>query len=367
MPPIGDLLAQISGEPSPIQATCPPLPKRKASEQLRKPVDKLPKTDEPAADYFQPPSPISRTSKVSNSIAGMMLSTKDKPAKPAAKPTAKPAAKPATKPAAKPAARHSASTTIIKNGQPTPPPANDAPKPAPKKGSFAEIMARGKAAQSTLGQVGKIQHKRIEKMPSKREKEELKAQKSSNLQKNLDPESKFSKMAPSMARNGQSVKDNGKVGQSGARQGGKGRPEPEQPEKKIKKAATATTGYTGTSRPKPGGSASKPSASASSSRYDRGPDRDRRRTNDRYGGARYAYTSEEEDEEEEEEEEQEYESDLSDMEAAAFEVDDEEEEAARIARREDALALAEENRLKREKEEKRRKLTAMAKAKSNKR
>merc|ERR1711964_211458 len=120
----------------------------------------------------------------------------------------------------------------------------------------------------------------------------------------------------------------------GGRDGGKARAEPV-PEKKEKKAALATTGYTGTSRPKPGGASSRPSASSTSSRYDRGPDRDRHR-GDRYG-ARYAYASEEED-------------------------DEEEEEAAKIARREDALALAEENRLKREKEEKRRRLAAMAKS-----
>lgn len=211
-------------------------------------------------------------------------------------------------------------------------------------------MARGKAAQSSLGQVGKIQHKRIEKQPSKREREDMKAQKASKLQKNLAPESKFSKMGQNPIRNGQT--SGGKTG--------KARAEPVV-EKKVKKAALATTGYTGTSRPKPGGASSKPSTSTASSRYDRGPNRDRHR-DDRYG-ARYAYPSEEE-EEEEEEDEPDYESDLSDMEAAAFEVDEEEEEAAKIARREDAIALAEENRHKREKEEKRRRLTAMAKAKA---
>jgi hypothetical protein len=49
------------------------------------------------------------------------------------------------------------------------------------------------------------------------------------------------------------------------------------------------------------------------------------------------------------------------MEAAVFEVDEEEEEAARIARMEDAEALAEENRLKKEKLEKKRRLAALAK------
>ncbi|KAL2076143.1 hypothetical protein VTL71DRAFT_1086 [Oculimacula yallundae] len=330
MPPIGDLLAQISGEPSPTQPTFSSSfpPKRKADDQLRKPLDKIQRTQTPAASSPRPVAQTSRPTTVDAPMSRMKLGQSAQK---------------------QPLSRPSTSTTSFKNGQPTPPPNNDGPKVPPKKGSYAEIMARGKAAQATLGQVGKIQHKRIEKQPSKREREDLKAQKSSKLQKNLAPDSKFSKMGQNPLRNGQKTgKDNGKA-----------RPEPV-PEKKVKKAALATTGYTGTSRPKPGGSSSKPSTSSSSSRYDRGPDRDRHR-GDRYG-ARYAYPSEEEEEEEDEEDEPDYESDLSDMEAAAFEVDDEEEQAARIARREDAQALAEENRLKREKEEKRKRLAAMAKS-----
>ncbi|PBP26183.1 hypothetical protein BUE80_DR002842 [Diplocarpon rosae] len=341
MPPISDLLAQISGKPSEAQSTytIPPTTKRKSDEQVRTSINKMQRIEAPSANSSRPIAQISKPSTMDASMAKMKLGKNGQ---------------------SRPVARPSTSTTTFQNGQPTPPPSNDATKSAPKKGSFAEIMARGKAAQSTLGQVGKIQHKRIEKMPSKREREDLKAQKSSNLQKNLAPNSKFSKMGQATVRNSPSAKDNGKIGQNGAKLGGKGQAAPE-PEKKIKKAATATTGYTGTSRPKPAGAASKTSASASS-RYNRGPDRDRYR-GERYG-ARYAYPSEEEEEDDEEEEEHGYESDLSDMEAAAFEVDEEEEEATRIARREDAEALAEENRLKREKEEKRRRLTAMAKAKS---
>jgi hypothetical protein len=219
-------------------------------------------------------------------------------------------------------------------------------------------MARGKAAQATLGQVGKIQHKKIEKLPSKREREEMKATKAHNLQKNLGPNGKFRTAGQHLLkdeRNG--VKDserkvsNGKVGT------GKKSAEAVA-ERKVKKAATATTGYTGTARPKPGAKVSSRPSTSSSSRYDRDKYRD-----DRYGSSskRYSYPSEDEDEDEEEEEA--YASDVSsDMEAAAFEVDEEEEEAARIARREDAEALAEENRHKREKEEKRRRLAAMAKA-----
>jgi hypothetical protein len=251
-------------------------------------------------------------------------------------------------------------TANFKNGQPTPPPQTEPAKP-PKKGSYAEIMARGKAAQATLGQVGKIQHKKIEKLPSKREREEMKATKVHNLQKNLGPNGKFRAAGKQLlkdvrtgAGNSERKISNGKVGT-----GDIGKKSAEAvAEKKIKKAAMATTGYTGTARPKPGAKVSRPSTTGSS-RYDRGPDRGR---DGRYGSSSkgYSYPSEEEEDEEEEED---YASDVSsDMEAAAFEVDEEEEEAARIARREDAEALAEENRHKREKEEKRRRLMALAKS-----
>jgi hypothetical protein len=197
-------------------------------------------------------------------------------------------------------------------------------------------MARGKQAQASLGQVGKIQHKKIEKAPTKRERVDMKNQKAERIQKNTGPDGKFRATATKV------------MGRLDQQKGLKSAPIPE---RKPKKAAAATTGYTGTARPKPGSvqTASKPSSS-SASRYDRPVERYR---DDRRPSQRYA--SEEEDDE------QDYDSDVSsDMEAAAFEVDDEEEQAARIARREDAEALAEENQLKREKEEKRKRLAAMA-------
>jgi protein SPT2 len=205
----------------------------------------------------------------------------------------------------------------------------------PKKGSFAEIMARAKAAQTTMAQVGKIQHKRIEKGPSKREREEMKSI-------NRDASGKAKRKGPTPP-----LRD----GRNGARENGRGsRTTSVEAEKKPKKAAAATTGYTGTARPNPA-TVKKPqpqSYGSSSRERDRpGPGPSRQR---------YTYAASEDDEEED------YESDVSsDMEAAVFEVDEEEERAARLARKEDALALAEENRLKMEKEEKRRKLAAMAK------
>ena len=318
MPKIGDLLASINGGPSlttPISITS----KRVADDELRRPVQKLQKTGTQAANSSRPITQLSM--------------------KPLAAETSISKAKVVHN--GRPAIQNSA-TSAFKNGQPTPPPTNDPAKP-PKKGSFAEIMARGKAAQNTLGQIGKIQHKKIEKLPSKREREAMQARKGKAIQKVLDAKGKFGGAVAAQSRDKSGVKANGKVGHGKASV---------EPEKKARKAATATTGYAGTARPKPGGSnmGSRPSVASS---------RDKGRFQDRDFSRRYEYVSEEEDDEGIEEQ-ADYYSDESDMEAAAFEVDEEEEKAARIARKEDAEALSEENRLKREKLEKKRKLEALA-------
>jgi len=316
--PIGDLLAQITGEPSPTTNTFPSLPKRKADDDLRRPVDKTQRTGPQAANSSRPINPARKPSIVDATKIGQNGTRPSLP---------------------------SPATASFKNGQPTPPPSNDPPKP-PKKGSYAEIMARGKAAQTTLGQVGKIQHKKIEKLPSRREREAMRAQKGKTIQKGLAPNSKFHRTSqPSLNEGKNGVKQsNGKI--------------TSEPEKKVKKAATATTGYAGTARPKPGGQNASRSGPSGSSRNERD-----RYQKDRLGSRYDRYLSEDEaDEDMEDDLEQDYESDVSsDMEAAVFEVDEEEELAARIARREDAEALAEENKLKKEKEEKKRKLMALAK------
>jgi protein SPT2 len=309
---ISDLLAQITGEPSPTTSSFPQSPKPKSDEVVRQPLGKakapaaqLPSLSKPLAD---PRKPSAGDPKPKAPTHGSSLGP----------------------------------ATTFKNGQPTPPPSNDAPKQPPKKGSYAEIMARGQAAQKVLGQVGKIQHKKIEKLPSRREREEMRARKADKIQKGLAPNSKFQRPGQPSTQDGK-TSTNKRVKAAEA-----------VPEKKVKKAALATTGYAGTARPKPGGSGTL-GANGGSSRQ---PDRYYDREGSGYRGSRYA----DEEEDEAEEEEEDYESDVSsDMEAAAFEVDEEEELAARIARREDAEALAEENRLKREKAEKKRRLMAMAK------
>ncbi|QSZ33945.1 hypothetical protein DSL72_005525 [Monilinia vaccinii-corymbosi] len=330
--PISDLLAQISGAPSPTMtmptATLPP--KRKPNDDLRKPVDKLQRLN--VAPASRPITQAQRPTAFDTSMGKMKIDTTQRRPTPTSANT---------------------NNTTFKNGQPTPPPSSTESGKPPKKGSYAEIMARGKAAQASLGQVGKIQHKRIDKPQPKRELDKARTQKGKTIQKGMDPNSKFQKPGQTPGRNIESSTNGTKsVG---------AKAQPPVVEKKVKKAATATTGYTGTARPRPGGGATakKPAAPSYSARSG---------GNDRYKNGkknldRYYDTDEDEDDMEDDIEEDDYASDVSsDMEAAAFEVDDEEEQAAIIARREDAEALAEENRLKREKAEKRARLAAMAKS-----
>ncbi|KAH9887773.1 hypothetical protein F4778DRAFT_418748 [Xylariomycetidae sp. FL2044] len=226
----------------------------------------------------------------------------------------------------------SASKVAPAKPSPTTPTTVD-PCKAPKKGSFAEIMARGAKAQETMGKVGMIQHKAIDKPPSKRERENAKSEQKSVMQ----------------GRGGKPYLGNAR---------------PSSTSKKVKKSATATTGYTGTARPRPGGSSNKSSHSRNDqpSRPGRpggllAPPRMSRR-DDYY---------EEDDElddfivnDEDDDEQQDprgggYYSDVSsDMEAGMSDIDGEERRAELAAREEDRREQALEERLKREKEERRR-------------
>jgi protein SPT2 len=315
-PKIGDLLAQISGDLPSSQPFPSPAPKRKANEDLRPATDKLIKREHSAANSSRPiiqmKEPTNTAMPSPKPISGRTLGT--------------------------PTTARANVTAIPNNTASTVPSPAEAAK-APKKGSFAEIMARGKAAQTTFGPVGKIQHKPIEKGPSKKERQELKGQKSqSQLRRGLNGKPGSSASAASR------YEKNGKPSTKSSAQ--------TVHEKKVKKSALATTGYTGTARSTPtsvkssnltGNQSDRPSRSASSHHH--------------------VYASEEEEEDDEEIEEDYYSDASSDMEAAVFEVDEEEERAARIARKEDEEALREEARLKREKAEKRRMLAAMARRK----
>jgi len=324
---LNDILETITGQPSPSTTNFPAIPTRRLDGDVRKPTDALKRPYSTTANSSRP------ISNPRNLLGGdKRPDLKDTKQTVASSPVARP-----------------------HNGQTTPPLSAGPSKP-PKKGSFAEIMARGKAAQTTLGQVGKIQHKKIEKGVMKKDREAEKEKRASNIRSGLDSKSKFQKQSQNL--NQRPSQPPLRDGKNAVRQNnGKTVAEPE---KKPKKAALATTGYSGTARPKPGGSATKAGArttTAGSSRFDRG--RDHRGNL----GSRYdRYESEDEEDDDDQIEEEDYESDVSsDMEAAAFEVDEEEELAAKIARKEDAEALAEENRMKREKEEKKHRLAALAK------
>lgn len=114
-------------------------------------------------------------------------------------------------------------------------------------------------------------------------------------------------------------------------------------------------GYRGTARPS--------SAPASSSRNGPVAAKAKPSTKGRYDG--YADWDDLDDMEDDEED---YASDASsDMEGGMWDVEEEEQMALKVAKKEDAEALAEETRLKQEKEERKRKLLAMSKAAAAKR
>lgn len=319
---ISDLLAQISGGPAKgpntsglDRANTVPT-KRKADSDLG--------TSAPKASRVTPPTPRPAADRPSSTIKRTQNGAITKPGAAASRPSS----------SAKPAA---------------PAPAAAAAKP-PKKGSFAEILARGQRAQATMGQVGRIQHKKVEGMPKKTKEDARPLPK---------PAKKGSTGYAGTAKPG--LQRSGTNGSSPQRNEGRGpaaaaaavrkptssssskkRPEPE-PEKKIKKAAAATTGYTGTARPKAGDISSKRSDAprggallnvpthrpgARKSRYDEEEDEDmddfieydEDEDEQGYGGGpRYDYASDA----------------SSDMEAGMDEVYDEEQRAARIAQRED--------------------------------
>ncbi|KAI1137925.1 hypothetical protein F5Y05DRAFT_65946 [Hypoxylon sp. FL0543] len=260
----------------------------------------------------------------------------------------------------------SASKAPPAKSSPTTPTSSD-PAKAPKKGSYQEIMERAKKAQATMGKVGMIQHKSIG--DSKKERS-TKAEQKPSVVKGKDAKPYLGNGRPSTApsrdgsRVAMAVRSASRNGAGKDTKGnGKGRPSSsggEAPEKKIKKSATATTGYTGTARPRPGAASGKPSASSRNSRPGGllAPPRPSRR--DRYEDE---YDDELDDfieyDDEEEPDPQGYGYDSegsSDMEAGLSDIDVEERRAEILARKEDKREQELEEKLKREKEERKRRL-----------
>ncbi|KEY70020.1 hypothetical protein S7711_04035 [Stachybotrys chartarum IBT 7711] len=355
--PIGDLLAQISGgNPSPSVTATPSLP-RPVSIPKRKAEDDLRRDESKTLRRPSPPKP----SQTPTSSSGPALSHRPTPTN-AAKPslTARPSngsnrvAKPSAvppRPSSAPAAESAAS------------------KAPPKKGSFAEILARGQRAQAAMGQVGKIQHKKVEKGASKRMPREEKDLKPANIK--AAPRAVNGKSAgySGSARPGQRPAANGNGAAKTIRSGNgiasasknskTGRPAEDEPPKKLKKAAQAVTGYSGTARPKMEAKKRNDKAPRGGALLNPVPVRSRQSR-----GSRYDEYDEELDDfidyDDEEEDEQgpryDYASDgSSDMEAGLDDIDVEETQAERIARKEDLEQERLERSLKMAKEERKRK------------
>lgn len=336
--PIGDLLAQISGGKS-SDSPAPAIQRIPSVSIKRKADDDLPRNDSKTPRLFAEPAkvpqrPLTATLPRPTPIPSKTVNIASRPAKP-----------------------------VVASKPPPPPVDSGKPKAPPKKGSYAEILARAQRAQAVMGQVGKIQHKKVEKGAIKREKERGDVKGAPSGAQGKRQPAGYKGSSKPVQRNGTNGNASSKADRNGAasRPTAKGmtssRKAPEEPEKKVKKAAVATTGYTGTARPKPGAVSKKGSAPRGGALLNAPPPRSgtsRRKYEDDYDedmddfidyddeeddGQRYGYASD----------------GSSDMEAGMDDIDDEERMAEQIARREDLQEERLEKSLKMAKEERKRK------------
>ncbi|KAI1166568.1 hypothetical protein F5B18DRAFT_606273 [Nemania serpens] len=394
--PIGDLLAEISGGQPPSA----PSPKATASSGIKRKAEgssdaatstKLTKARQPDGSYSTIKAAGSgqatanhastlphRTSSVS--ISGRHESNAPTSQRTASAPNGRPsAASSSTARAKRPSEASSRprlsqpipATTKVAPSRPSPttPTTSDSSR-APKKGSFKEIMARGAKAQEVMGKVGMIQHKSTDKGIIKKEREVAKPEQRSgpgmsSVAKGKTGTSYTGTGRPPTVtgRDNGSAKTSRAPSKNGPTKDAKTGGKPKSPsaandvaEKKVKKSATATTGYAGTARARPGAAAS------------RGPSRGDERS--RNGGllqpprmsrpGKYEEEYDEDlddfidydDEEEEDKGPRYYDSEgSSDMEAGLSDIDTEERRAELFAREEDRREQALEEKLKREKED----------------
>lgn len=234
-------------------------------------------------------------------------------------------------------------------------PVGDAPKAAPKKGSFAEIMARAKASQAASPAVGTIKHKPKETLSNKKEIL-LHKQSRSNKTK---PDSKDTL--------GRDVSSDGRPN-----------PGPGPPVMRTKsemgvssKKAVPPQTYKGTATAKPQPSykgTMKPVASPNlsgrkNSATDKGSSRIRNVSMGRPSTFRDRYLSEDEEDLDEDEDEDDMGGESTDdMEAGFSDVEEEEEHATKFARKEDDEQAKLELQLKRDKEARKKRLEMMAKS-----
>ena len=223
-------------------------------------------------------------------------------------------------------------------------PLSDSSK-APKKGSFAEIMARAKAASEAPPAVGTIKHQPKDKKVLSNKKELL-----------LRKKGRLGKTRP-QASNGHSRNSSGDVS-SGSASNLSGKPGAAL-SKKVPEPV-----YRGTAKPaikpkpqptykgtmKPVTSAPLPSQKKPLPRAENG----------RHTDSRYQYSDFSEEEESEVEEEGGYSEESDDMEAGFDDVEEEETKATKLARKEDEEEAKMEAELKRQKEARKKRLQELA-------
>lgn len=238
--------------------------------------------------------------------------------------------------------RPSPSSPSPASASPTTAPAKSGP---PKKGSYAEIMAR--AATNNKPQLGVIKHKPKDTISAKKEIMMRK--------KGILPSGKAGNKD---ARNNKSCRDSDSPVRSAANS--------KSPNLAGKKALPQPS-YKGTAAPKPqptykGTMNMKPGSSIANTARRKDSKNDRSRSSSINLSRRgMEYESEEDDDDDElDEEENGYSDESDDMEAGAFEVEEEETAATRAARKEDEEQLRIENQLKKEKEDRKKRLAAMA-------
>ncbi|ETN37346.1 uncharacterized protein HMPREF1541_08337 [Cyphellophora europaea CBS 101466] len=314
---LGGIVSSIGGDKAPPP---PQLPKKSATTNSARTVTAPPKpTSRPST-----PSQMSGVKRKAEEPASAVSYKSTKPASGAEGGTVphKPAAPPLNAPrpqADKAPVPHIQTDKMAKAApaKPSPTAAVSSPKPPPSKGSYAELMARAKA-QNSVQKIGVITHnkaapkEKLSKRAEQRRSEEEKARREKSG--NGGPRKADGRRSASPMKNGVQ-------------------------EGRISKASTKP-GYKGTL----GMSA--------------GRERPRQPKASRYDS--YLGTDEEDNSDVEDEDDYGDGYESSDMEGGFDDLESEEQAALRLAKADDARELALENQLKREKEERRRRLMNLA-------
>ena len=236
----------------------------------------------------------------------------------------------------------------------SPIPAKAESKAPPKKGSYAEIMARAKASQTASAHVGIIKHKPKEKLSKKEQialAKGLSLKMKPNAKDGARPSSADPKNhSPNTPDGPNKVRENGGAWKKTAQLSYTGTAKPK-----------SALSYKGTMKPLTSTTTAARKKASRDTDSDRSPNRSRS-TSVGHAAPKYRYRDETSGEDEDEEEEP-YESDLSDMEAGFSDVEEEDERALKAAKKEDEFELMMEKELKRQKERKKRE-AALAAVKS---